>query len=304
MTKRIRKVKWIIIFFTAPALILYTGFLAIPIINSIRLSFYTGTLFHVTEFVGLANYIKLFTVSPFKDRLFGAFLNNIIFFTILCFTQVVVSLILAIILTRKFKGSEFFRTFFFIPSLFSVLAVGFLFNLMLNPAWGIFDKILKIIGLGFLIRPWLGDSQTALPVMALVSSWQYLGIHMILFTSGIKGIDKEIFEAAKTDGVTPVGLARYIILPLLKPLIGIIIALVFISSFVMFDIVYAMSTTMGNPDYSTDLFASFFYRTLFGSSLMHFNPDMGLGAAIATIMFLIVITGVISWLTFFRKRKI
>ncbi|MCL5772320.1 MAG: sugar ABC transporter permease [Actinobacteria bacterium] len=301
--KKNRKLKPIIIFFLAPALILYSWFLIVPILNSLRLSFYTGNLFKAEKFVGLANYIKLFTQSPFNERLIGAFVNNIKFFVVLCIVQNLTALILAIILTRKFKGSEFFRTIFFIPTTLSVLVVGFLFNLMLNPTWGFIDKILKAIGLEVLIRPWLGDPVTALPTISLIGSWQYIGIPLILFTAGIKGIDQEIFEAARVDGVSQIGLIRYITLPLLKPIIGVVIILTFIGNFTAFDIVYAVASTMGNPNYTTDIFGTFFYRTTFGRGTASFNPDPGLGAAIATIMFFVVFIGVILWLAIFRRKE-
>ena len=300
---KIKKVKWIIFFFLAPALVLYTWFLTIPILNSLRLSFYTGNLFKAEKFVGLANYIKLFTQSPFNERFLGAFLNNLKFFIVLCIVQNLIALILAIILTRKFKGSEFFRTIYFIPTTLSVLVVGFLFNLMLNPVWGLLDKILRMIGLGFLVRPWLGDSLTALPAISVIGAWQYIGIPLILFTAGINGINKEIFEAARVDGVSPIGLARHIVLPLLKPVIGIVLILTFIGNFTHFDLIYAIATTCGNPNYTTDIFGTFFYRTTFGRGTVAFNPDIGLGAAIATTMFVIIFIGVIIWLLAFRRKE-
>jgi raffinose/stachyose/melibiose transport system permease protein len=300
---KIKKVRWVIVFFIAPAFILYTWFLAIPILNSLRLSFYTGNLFRAQEFVGLANYIKIFTQPPFNERLLGAFINNFKFFIILVIVQNLGALILALVLSRRFRGSEFFRTIYFIPTTLSVLVVGFLFNLMLNPVWGIFDKILRAIGLNFLIRPWLGDPLTALPTISLIGAWQYIGIPLILFTAGISGIDKEILEAARVDGASPSGITRHIILPLLKPVVGIVIILTFIGNFTHFDLVYAISTTTGNPNYTTDIFGTFFYRTTFGRGAVSFNPDIGLGATIATIMFIIIFIGVIIWLLAFRRKE-
>jgi len=301
--KENKRLRSIIIIFLAPAFILYTWFLVIPILNSIRLSFYKSELFKAVKFVGLANYIKLFTQPPFNERLLGAFLNNLKFFIILGIVQNVIALILAIILTRKYRGFEFFRTIYFFPTTLSVVIVGFLFNLMLNPTWGLLDKILRAIGLGFLVKPWLGVPLTALPMIAIIGAWQYIGIPLILFTAGINGINKEIFEAARVDGVSPIGLTKHIILPLLKPVIGIVLILTFIGNFTQFDFIYAMATTLGNPNYSTDVFGTFFYRTTFGRGGGAFNPDIGLGAAIATIMFLIIIIVVFIWLLAFKRKE-
>lgn len=301
--KNTKRIKWIIFLFLAPALVIYTWFLAIPIFNSLRLSFYTGDLYKAEKFVGLANYIKLFTIYPYNERLLGALINNFKFFIILCIVQNGIALILALILTRRFRGSEFFRTIYFIPTTMSVLVVGFLFNLMLNPVWGIFDKMLRVIGLGFLVRPWLGDPVTALPAISIIGAWQYIGLPLILFTAGINGINKEVLEAARVDGVSNLGLAKHIILPLLKPVIGIVLILTFIGNFTQFDLVYAMATTAGNPSYQTDIFGTFFYRTSFGRDLASFNPDIFLGATIANVIFAIILAVVIIWMIIFRKRE-
>lgn len=298
-----KKFRWIILVFIAPALILYTWFLAIPLINSMRMSFYTGQLYKLDEFVGFDNYIKLFTQSPFNERLLGAFLNNIEFFLIMTIVQNGIALILALILTRKFKGAGFFRTIYFIPATLSVIVVGFLFKLLLNPIWGLFDKILEFLQLDFLIRPWLGDKITALPTICLVNSWQNIGIPLILFTAGLSGINREIIEASKVDGASPLGTVRFIELPMLKPVIGVVIILTFIANFSAFDIVYAMASTLAVPGYSTDIFGTFFYRTTFGRGGGDFTPDIGLGAAVATIMFLIILVGVIFGLTVFKRKE-
>ncbi len=295
--------RWIIFLYLAPALFIYILFLVFPILNSLRLSFYTGNLFEATDFVGLENYIKLFTKNPWNERLLNAFVNNVKFFVILSLFQNVTALLLSVILVSKLKGMNFFRTIFFLPTTLSVLVVGFLFSMILNPIWGIFDKILEAIGAGFLIRPWLGDPVTALPIIAIVTAWQFLGIPLVLFTAGIQGISTEIFEAARVDGVNAIDLFRFITFPLLKPVIGIVMVLTYIGNFTAFDQIYAMATTSGNPNYATDIFGTFFYRITFGRGSVSFNPDIGLGAAIATIMFLVILIGVLMWLKVFNRKE-
>ena len=265
------------------------------------MSFYSGNLFSPKKFVGFENYIKLFTQYPFNERLLGAFINNVKYFSIVCILLISTSLILALILTKKFRGSEFFRIIYFIPTTISVLITGFLFNLMLNPVWGLLDKILRVLNLEILIRPWLGDPKTIIPVIAIVTVWQYIGIPLVLFTAGISGINKEIFEAARIDGVSEIGLVKNIIMPLLKPVTGIVFILTFITIFTQFDVVYAIATSFGNPNYSADVFSTFFYRTIYGSHGSISDP--GLGTAIATIMFIVVLVGVTIWLLIFRRSE-
>jgi len=296
-----KKIRYFIPLFLSAGIIIYTAFLVVPILNSIILSFYAGEGMTPKEFVGFGNYVKLFTQFPFKERFLNAFTNNIKFFLIVTLIQNVIGFFMAVLISRKFMGSKFFRRISFLPTTLSVLVVGFLFSLMLNPVWGIFDKILELLGLGFLIRPWLGSPTTALPVIAIVISWQWIGEAILFYMAGIDAIDIEILEAAKIDGAGLLAEIRYIIFPSLLPVIGIVTILIFIGDFTQFDIIYAMATTRGNPIYSTDLFGSLFYRVTFQSAERG-GWGMGMGAAVATIIFLIVFVGVVFWLYIFRMK--
>jgi raffinose/stachyose/melibiose transport system permease protein len=297
-----KKIRYFIPLFLASGIIIYTVFMVAPILNSMLLSFYTGEgMSTPTEFVGFGNYIKLFTQFPFKERLINAFWNNVEFFLIVTLIQNVVGFFMAVLISRKFRGNKIFRRISFLPTTLSVLVVGFLFSLMLNPVWGIFDKILEFLRLDFLIRPWLGSTTTALPIMAIIISWQWMGEAILFYMAGIDGIDPEILEAAKIDGAGPLAEIRYILFPSLLPVIGIVTILIFIGDFTQFDIIYAMATTRGNPIYSTDLFGSLFYRITFQSAERG-GWGMGMGAAVVTIMFLIVFIGVIFWLYIFRMK--
>lgn len=298
-----KKIRYFIPLFLAAGIILYTAFLVVPIFNSMILSFYSGSGMTPSEFTGFGNYIKLFTQFPFKDRFFGAFGNTTKFFLMVTLVQNVLGFVIAIMVSRKFAGSKIFRRISFLPTTLSVLAVGFLFSLILNPIWGFFDKILEAMGLEFLIKPWLGIPLTALPILAIVVSWQFMGESVLFYTAGIDAIDSEILEAAKIDGAGLLAEVRYIIFPSIRPIIGIVTILIFVGDFTQFDIVYAMSTSMGNPSYSTDLFGSLFYRTAF-SSLERGGWGMGMGAAVATIIFLIVSVGVLFWLFVFRMKGV
>lgn len=288
--------------FLFPAIIIYTIFFIFPILDSIRLSFYEVQGMTPKEFVGLGNYIKLFTKFPFKERFFNAFFNNVKFFVIVTIIQNIIAFFIAVMITRKFRGAKFFRKISFIPTTLSVLVVGFLFNLILNPVWGIFDKVLTVIGLEGIIRPWLGDPKTALPILAIVTSWQFMGEAILFYTAGIDAINPDLLDAAKIDGVGIINEIRHIIIPSIKPIIGIVTIMIFIGDFTQFDIVYAMTTTKGNPAYATDLFGSLFYRTAFQTPERG-GWGMGMGAAVSTVMFLVVLIGVVFWLYVFRGRQ-
>jgi raffinose/stachyose/melibiose transport system permease protein len=292
--KKSNSLKLFMVFFLLPSIIIYTGFLLLPILDSMRLSFYSGKGLIPDEFVGFENYVKLFTQFPFKGLMINAFTNNIKFFIIVTLIQNIIGFFIAFLVTRKILGSGFFRKISFLPTTLSVLVIGFLFKLMLNPSWGIFDKILTAIGLESIIRPWLGDPLTALPVLAIVVSWQFMGESVLFYTAGIDAIPEEVTEAARIDGANPLQELWYIVLPSILPIIGIVTILIFIGDFTQFDIVYAMSSTQANPGYATDLFGSLFYRAAFNTPTRG-GWGMGMGAAVSTVMFFIVFIGVMAW---------
>ncbi|MCK5249795.1 MAG: sugar ABC transporter permease [Spirochaetaceae bacterium] len=302
MLKKEGRSRWFLLWYILPAFVLYTLFMLIPILDSMRMSFYTGKGIIPTEFVGFDNYIKLFTKYPFNERFWNAFSNNIKFFLMVTLYQNVLGFLVAVLLTRGLKLSNLLKKISFIPTTLSVLVVGFLFSMIFNPIWGIFNRILTVAGLGSLIRPWLGDPVTALPILAFVVSWQFFGESIIFYTAGIDAIDEEILEAARIDGAGFFGEIWHIILPSILPIVGIVTVLIFVGDFTQFDIVYAMSTSMGNPGYSTDIFGSLFYRTAF-SSPERGGWGMGMGATVATMMFVFVFFGVSLFLLFFNKKR-
>jgi raffinose/stachyose/melibiose transport system permease protein len=295
--------KYFILYFLLPALILYTIFFFIPIIDSIRLSLYDSDGMIVKGFVGLDNFRKLFTEFPFRERLTNAFYNNVKFFVIVTLIQNFIGFFIAYMITRSMWGAKTVRKISFLPTTLSVIVVGFLFSkLIFNPVFGIFDHMLEFVGLESLIRPWLGDPTYALPVLAFVISWQFMGETILFYTAAIDNIPTEVVEAARIDGANQMQMIRYIIIPYIMPVIGIVTILIFIGDFTQFDIVYAMSTTMGNPAYGTDLFGSLFYRAAFTVPARG-GWGIGMGAAVSTVMSIIVFVGLAGWMLFFNAKK-
>jgi len=299
----ISKNKLFIVYFLLPSLILYTIFFFIPIIDSIRLSFYNSEGLIVKEFVGWGNFVKLFTQYPFRERLFNAFSNNIKFFLIVMFIQNFIGFAVAYLITRRMRAANSVRKLSFLPTTLSVIVVGFLFSkLIFNPVFGVFDKVLEAVGLETWIRPWLGDPMYALPILAIVISWQFMGETILFYTAAIDNIPQEIIEAARIDGATQLQMIRHIIIPYIMPVIGIVTILIFIGDFTQFDIVYAMTTTQGNPAYGTDLFGSLFYRAAF-TVPSRGGWGIGMGAAVSTVMSIVVFIGLAGWLLFFNAKK-
>jgi raffinose/stachyose/melibiose transport system permease protein len=157
---------------------------------------------------------------------------------------------------------------------------------LLNPIWS--RGLLSAIGLEQLAQPWLGQESTALTAVGLISSWQWMGIPTMMFVAALQGISEDIYEAADIEGANGWQVFRYIKLPLIMPVVGMITILTFVNNFNAFDIVFATETANGAPAYSTDLLGTLFYRI--GIAGQHPvaipNPDMG--ATIATVTFIML----------------
>lgn len=296
-----RRRTWVL--FLVPAVVVYTVFMAFPLFNSMRLSLYQGRGLTPETYVGFANYTELFTNPLWRDRFLNALGNTVVFFAIHMLVQNTLGLLFASLLSNvHLRGRNIYRAIIFLPATLSVLVTGFLWTLILNPRWGMLNQLLEGVGLGALARPWLGDANLALPVISLVSSWQWVGLPTMMFLAGLLTISDELLEAARVDGANAWQVFWRIKLPLLRPVIGIVSVLTFVGNFNAFDVIFAMAGARGEPGYSTDLMATFFYRAAIAGEHPVAQPNMGLGAAIATIMFLILLAGVSLWLILGRER--
>lgn len=289
-----------IVIFLAPAIIIYTAFMVYPLLNSLRLSFYVVNDQKQELFVGLQNYITLFSGTNFAPFFWRAFKNNLIFFAVHMLVQNPIGLLLAALVASGGWGRRFYRTVFFMPTVLSVVIIGFVWQLILNPLWGVSQTLLKAVGLGILFKPWLGLPQTALVTVSLISVWQFVGIPMILFYTALIGIPEELIEAAHVDGATGWEAFWRIKFPLILPTLGIVAILTFVGNFNAFDLIYTMKGANAGPEFSTDLFGTFFYRTFFGQQLQLGNPTMG--ATIAAMMFLIILSGVLLYIFLYQRR--
>jgi raffinose/stachyose/melibiose transport system permease protein len=297
-----RRRAWIA--FLIPALLIYTIFMAYPLMNSLRLSFYTGEGLRPERFVGFDNYNELFTNPVWKDRFLNALGNTWIFFGIHMAVQNTLGLLFATLLAQsRLFGRNIYRTIIFIPATMSVLLTAFLWRLILNPRWGMLKILLEDIGKDEWFQAWLGDKKWALVAVSLVSSWQWVGLPTMMFLAGLINIPEELSEAARVDGANGFQIWWRVKVPLLRPIIGIVAILTFIGNFNAFDVVYAMMGATGPPDYSTDILGTFFYRAAIAGEHPRANPDMGIGAAVATVTFLILMVGVSAWLYVSRRRS-
>ena len=286
--------------FLAPAVIVYSVFMIYPLVDSLRLSLFTAAPVGKGEvFAGFANFHRLLGDSTWAPRFWGALRNNVVFFCVHMLVQNPVGLLIASLLVGNIRGSRIYRALLFMPTVLSVVIIGFVWQLILSPLWGVTPAIMKAVGLGKLFQPWLGLPKYALVTVGLISVWQFVGIPMILFYTALIGIPVELLEAARVDGSSRLQVFWRIKFPLLLPMVGIVAVLTFVGNFNAFDLIYTMKGALAGPEFSTDIMGTLFYRTFFGQQLQLGNPTMG--ATVAAMMFLIILAGVLIYSLWQRR---
>lgn len=294
------RIRWHIVVFLAPAVLVYSAIMILPLFNTLRLSFYTEVE-NARVFAGLANFRTLFTDPNWSGAFWNALGNNVWFFVVHMLVQNPIGILLAAILSHpRLRFAALYRSAIFIPTILSFVIVGFAWKLILSPIWGIAPGLLDAVGLKALFAPWLGREEYALTTLALISVWQFVGIPMMLIYAALLSIPEEILEAGEIDGITGASAFWKIKLPLILPSIGIISILTFVGNFNAFDLIYASQGALAGPDFSTDILGTFMYRTFFGFQLQLGDPHMG--AAIASAMFAIILVGVCLYLFGVQRR--
>jgi raffinose/stachyose/melibiose transport system permease protein len=295
-----RPIRWHIAVFLAPAVIVYTMIMIVPLADTLRLSLFRSTGGE-TAFVGLANFHVLFFDDRWSVAFWNALGNNITFFIIHMLVQNPIGVALAAMLSvPTLRGRAFYRTAIFLPTMLSFVIVGFVWKLILSPLWGVAPTLLGAVGLRWLFAPWLGQESAALIALSLISVWQYVGIPMMLIYAALLSVPDEVIEAAELDGITGFSQFWKVKLPLILPTIGIISILTFVGNFNAFDLIYTAQGALAGPNFATDILGTFLYRTFFGFQLQ--LGDQNMGATIATMMFLIILTGVMIYLFFIQRR--
>ena len=256
--------------FILPALVGTFLFIIIPIFCSFGLSFTEWDLLNEIHFVGLSNYKSVFTEPEFLQIL----INTIVYAVSTTVFAVLIPLFIASIINNKIKGSEFFKTIYFLPFITPAVVIAIVW------AW-IFDPNIGLVNTLFHTHyTWLFSTKLAMPVLIFVSVWKLVGYNVVLFLTGFSTIDKTVYEASKIDGATAYQTFFDITVPLLKPTIYFVTTVTAISSFQIFDLIYVM--TQGGPNDSTNVIVYSIYKYAFE----YF--DIGKSCALAYILFAII----------------
>ena len=289
-----------VLIFLAPTVLVYTAVMILPLFGTLQLSLFQD-IDNSRVFVGLENFRRLLGDPRLSATFWNALSNNAWFFLIHMLVQNPVGILLAAILSNpRLRFRSVYRTAIFVPAILSFVIVGFVWKLILSPLWGVAPDLLELVGLKSLFKPWLGKEAYALTTLSLISVWQFIGIPMMLIYAALISIPEEILEAAECDGITGARQFWKIKLPLVLPSIGIISVLTFVGNFNAFDLIYVSQGALAGPDFSTDILGTFLYRTFFGFQLQLGDPH--LGATIASMMFLIILTGVCIYLFGIQRR--
>ena len=267
------------LFFVLPAIIGTFIFIIIPIFCSFILSFTNWDLLNEITFVGLDNYKSVLTEPEFLQIL----INTFIYAISATIFAVIIPLLIASILNSKIRGSELYKTIYFLPFITPAVVIAIVWSWIFDPNIGAVNVLFKTH------LNWLFDTRLAMPVMIFVSVWKLIGYNIVLFLTGFSTINQNVYEAAKIDGAGSSEIFWNITVPLLKPTIYFVTLVTAISSFQVFDLIYVM--TSGGPSNSTNVIVYSIYKYAFE----YF--DIGKSCALAYILFVIIFV-----LTIFQKK--
>ena len=285
------------ILFALPWIVGFLAFELYPILMSVYYSLTDFNMFQPPRFVGLGNYKALFTDPKFYKSLWNTVYLTI-FATPICMA---VALLLAVLLNQKVKGMPFFRTFFYLPSIVPLVASSMLWLWILNPQYGLLNKILGAMGM---TQPnWLGDPRYTKPALIIMGVWG-VGSMMIVFLAALQDVSVSLYEAAELDGANGWKRFVHITLPGISPVIFFQLIMGIINNFQYFTQAYLMigsssggqlNMVSGGPENSLLFYALYLYNKGFSSF------KMGEASAMAWILFLVV--GLVTLLIFKTQNK-
>ena len=252
--------------FVLPTLLAFTIGFIVPFIMGVYLSFCKFTTVTDAKFVGLQNYVKIFT----EDGTFGHALWYTTAFTVVSVVLInVIGFVVALLLTKKIKGTNIFRTVFFMPNLIGGIILGYVWQLLLN---GLLLQINKTLTYSSVYGFW---------GLVILMCWQQIGYMMIIYIAGIQNIPGELIEAAQIDGANKGQLLKHVIIPMVMPSITICTFLTLTNSFKLFD--QNLALTNGEPSNMSEMLALNIYNTFYGRTGWE-----GVGQAKAVIFFILV----------------
>ncbi len=277
--------------FLLPATVIYLSVIVVPVFYSLAISLFKWNGIGTMQFVGLQNYIDLFS----KDAIFHrAIVNNLIWILLTVFITMTVALAFAVILNQRFKGRTFFRGFFYFPCVIAPIAVAIIWRWIYNPNIGFINEFFKLLGINF-SQSWISSPKVSLYAIFAAALWQAIGQPMILFLAGLQAIPTDVLEAATIDGAGGIKKFFWITIPLLKDSFVIVLATLIVAAMKVYDIVQGL--TGGGPNNATQMMSTYMYSQVF-----QYN-NVGYGTAVACIMVLLMMVVIVPYISFTAKEN-
>lgn len=261
--------------FAFPIVFMLAALIIYPMIYGFYISFFNTNLVNKWKFVGLKYYMEAFTDPSF----YRSVLLTFEFMILVVIGHFVLGFILASLLNREFKGRTIFRVIFMLPWFFPEAVIALLFTWILNPMYGVWNDILKSMGIISANISWLGSKELAFPSVVFACIWKGFPLVMTMILAGLQSISKDLYEAAEIDGANKWGRFRYITLPSLKSILMTVVVLDSVWWFKQYTLVYTM--TAGGPGTATNLVSLSIYGTAFN------DLRFGKGAAWGILVFII-----------------
>ena len=282
-----------VIFFVAPAFIFTIVFIAYPALMSAYYSLYQWRgMSEARTFVGLENWQQLFSDPVILECLW----HNLALVAVAVLIEIPLAFAIALVLARaRVFGRSLYRTAYFFPVVLSITVAGVLWSWVFNPQYGLLNEGLRAIGLDQLAQPWLGDSKLVMPAVLLVTVWRFTGFYIIVFMAALESIPQDIYDVATLDGTNLWQLGVHVLVPMLREVIIVAIAIAITASIKRFDLIYIM--TMGGPVHASELLATYMYKKAFLSF------DMGYASTIAFFLFLLTLALVVIQLQSMRSEE-
>ena len=274
----------------APSLLFLAAFTYWPIIRSLIYGFYDVQLgSSAIFFVGWENYQRLW-----HDALFWQSLRNtVVYMVVTVPTSIGLALLLAVALDRKLRGTGLYRSVFFYPVMVPSVAAGMVWVFLYAPGYGPINGLMEMMGLPKL--EWLYDRQWALPAIIFMSIWKYAGYFMLILLAALQLVPRDLYEAARLDGVSGWRQLIHITVPLISPTLYFVVIIGVLHSYQIFDYVFVM--TQGGPADATNVLTFYIYQNAFQFQ------DIGTASAIANILLLVVI-GLIAIVALTLGRRV
>jgi len=292
-SRRTQRSHLVSVLWTTPALFFYVLFALVPMFIALYLSFTRWNGLTQPTWIGIQNWTTLFS-DPVTGH---AILLTIAMMALSWIVQTPISLLLGVFMAGMQRYRAVLSVFYFLPLLFSTVAIGMTWVSILDPNFGPLDAFLQAIGLSTLAQGWLGDPNFAFFTVVALVSWQFIPFHALLYLGGARQIPRELYEAAGIDGVGRGGKFFLITLPQLKYTIITSTTLILTGSLTYFDLIWV--TTGGGPGYATRILPLQMYITAFKSDLV------GYGSALAVLLavFGIVLSLVLLRFTGFTRMS-